>query len=282
MSRAQSIKARRQRIRRERALRTFYFLLVVVMLAVLVTLSLTVLFKIENISVVGDEIYSKEQIIQLSELKTGENIFRTNIAQAQARIEQALSYVESAIVRRKLPSTIEIEIKKALPCAAVRTSGQYAIISKKGKVLERGLDIPDGAVIFEGVEVESAEVGAQLVTKREEDLKVLVNIVTILEDSHFYDLDYIDLSSLYNIQMLYNNRITIAVGSSADLKDKLTAAKYILEHSIGPEEKGTLDVSMTQRSEARFRPNTAQSIAPSQASSQASSQVPSEEPPQAQ
>ncbi len=269
-ARAQSIKARRQKIRRERALRTFYFLLVVVMLSVLVTLSLTVLFKIENISVVGDEIYSKEQIIAISGLKTGENIFRTNTSAAKQKIEEALSYVESATVRRKLPATIEIEIKKAMPCAAVRTTGQYAIISKTGKVLDVNVTIPEGTPVFEGITVKNAEPGKMLETEREDDLKVLMNIVTVLENSQFYDIDYIDLSSLYNIELMYNDRIIIQVGSSTDLEDKLATAKYILENNIGPEEKGTLDVSMTERSESRFRPQAIQS--------QASSETQPEEP----
>lgn len=271
-ARAQSIKARRQKIRRERALRTFYFLLVVVMLSVLVTLSLTVLFKIENISVVGDEIYTKEQIIEISGLKTGENIFRTDTSAAKQKIEEALSYVESATVRRKLPATIEIEIKKAMPCAAVRTTGQYAIISKTGKVLDVNVTVPEGTPIFEGIAVKNAELGKVLETEREDDLKVLVNIVSVLEDSQLYDINYVNLSSLYNIEFMYNNRIIIQVGSSTDLQDKLVTAKYILDHNIGPEEKGTIDVSMTERSEARFRPESSQAQTSSETQSQTSSQ----------
>ena len=66
-------------------------------------------FTVDGIAVVGNEDISDDEILKLSELKTGENIFDVHPLFAQHRIKQNL-YIEKVRVKRKLPNKIEISV----------------------------------------------------------------------------------------------------------------------------------------------------------------------------
>ena len=66
-------------------------------------------FKVDGIAVVGNEEISDEEILKLSELEVGENIFDVHPLFAQHRIKENL-YIEKVRVKRKLPNKIEISV----------------------------------------------------------------------------------------------------------------------------------------------------------------------------
>ena len=51
---------------------------IIIIIAVAVTLSLTVFFRIDNVAVTGDEIYNNEDVIAASKLNIGDNMFMTS------------------------------------------------------------------------------------------------------------------------------------------------------------------------------------------------------------
>ena len=66
-------------------------------------------FKVDGIAVVGNEEISDEEILKLSELEVGENIFDVHPLFAQHRIKENL-YIKKVRVKRKLPNKIEISV----------------------------------------------------------------------------------------------------------------------------------------------------------------------------
>lgn len=51
---------------------------IIIIIAVAITLSLTVFFRIDNVAVTGDEIYNNEDIIAASQINIGDNMFMTS------------------------------------------------------------------------------------------------------------------------------------------------------------------------------------------------------------
>ena len=69
------LSAAERRRRRRRRMFFFYIFLFLAVIGTAVTLSLTVLFRVERIEVQGESRYSAEQIVQASGLETGGNLF---------------------------------------------------------------------------------------------------------------------------------------------------------------------------------------------------------------
>ena len=91
-------------------------------------------FKVDGIAVVGNEEISDEEILKLSELEVGENIFDVHPLFAQHRIKENL-YIEKVRVKRKLPNKIEISVTERSGKAQFQMGKRFVITDNEGMVL---------------------------------------------------------------------------------------------------------------------------------------------------
>lgn len=91
VSRKTAVAAHKKRRRRRRRgkMTLHYIFLLFFLLAAGITLSLTVFFEVESISVIGTDKYTQEEIIATSGLQVGENLFRTDLAAAKESVQKA-------------------------------------------------------------------------------------------------------------------------------------------------------------------------------------------------
>lgn len=155
--------ARRRRARRT-GKRTLHYILVFLFLAaVFVTLSLTVLFRIESVTVVGTDKYPPGEVAKNSGIAEGDNIFRVNGADVSDILTRQYPYIESVNIRRKLPNAVQLEITQCKPAAALSFGDEYLLFTRGGRVLERGLIfIPEDIPIVKGVLDSGAQPGENL------------------------------------------------------------------------------------------------------------------------
>lgn len=270
--------------RRKRKLRLFYMLLFLVVLGSAVTLSLTVLFQIQSIQVTGTSRYTQEQIVAACGIQRGENLFLAKTRQAENTISQKLPYIGTVKVSRRLPAEISIRVEGAQAAGAVETDGTYVLLTSSGKVLELAEQPPEKATLIVGLPLSSPVPGKQAVYPDGDAKKLYEQLVTSIKNNSLASITKIDISDPYRILMVYDNRITMNLGSSADLDYKIRFGKTILdgkneqgEDNIGKEEKGVLNLSSAKDDErAYFDPNGVVSSAPAQSSSssqEASSQT---------
>ena len=83
-------------------------------------------FKVDGIAVVGNEEISDEEILKLSELEVGENIFDVHPLFAQHRIKENL-YIEKVRVKRRLPNKIEISVTERSGKAQFQMGKRFVI-----------------------------------------------------------------------------------------------------------------------------------------------------------
>ncbi|MEG1153800.1 MAG: FtsQ-type POTRA domain-containing protein, partial [Ruthenibacterium sp.] len=83
---------------------------VVLVLAVGVVLSFTVLFKIKTITITGDVPYTQEEIRAKFERQPGDNLFSFKTQAAQNALTTALPYLEKVTIKRRLPDRVEIDV----------------------------------------------------------------------------------------------------------------------------------------------------------------------------
>ena len=154
--------ALRRRRKRRRAI-LFYIATFLLVVVAAVTLSLTVLFKIDTIQVTGTSRYPAQQIVQISGIVRGENLFLAKTKEARASIERELPYIKSAKVSRQLPATIVIHVEDDTASGAIAYEGRYALLGSSEKVLEFADTVPEGITLVKGLELAKAEVGKPIV-----------------------------------------------------------------------------------------------------------------------
>ncbi|HBL41596.1 MAG TPA: hypothetical protein DDY98_08625, partial [Ruminococcaceae bacterium] len=87
---------------------------------VLIALSLTVLFPIREINVVGSGYYPNKQVAAASGLEQGENIIRCKAERVSDTLSKALPYIDHAEVKRSVSGKVTITVTE--------TTGKYAVL----------------------------------------------------------------------------------------------------------------------------------------------------------
>lgn len=90
-------------------------------------------FRIRQVEIAGLQYLPPANVIAALELGSGASVF-DDLTAAGAQV-RALPGVASAVVRRRLPGTLEIILEEAVPVALAPRSGGMALLDSSGKVL---------------------------------------------------------------------------------------------------------------------------------------------------
>ena len=128
--------ARLKRERQQKRKRRFTTcMLALAAIVIGVVLSLTVFFKISTIEVTGTSQYSKETILNVCGVDTGDNLFLVKKARVADKIGRALPFTGEITVKRSFPNKIVIQVADSVPSAAVAYEDGYALLNSDQKVL---------------------------------------------------------------------------------------------------------------------------------------------------
>lgn len=141
-------------------------------------------FKVDGIAIVGNEAISDEEILKLSELKAGENIFDVHPLFAQHRIKENL-YIEKVRVKRKLPNKIEISVTERSGKAQFQMGKRFVITDNEGMVLaieKEAQQVP----LVENVKVTKAKKKKTIEVKQTAIYEEAMEIIQRMEDGDLY------------------------------------------------------------------------------------------------
>lgn len=214
----------------------------IMLVIVLIVLSLTVFFPISSIKVSGgDNRYSKEQIIEATGIKVGENIWMSG-ADAEEKLTQKLPYIYSADIERKFPSSVVIKIKMATPKTCYKDNKNLLLLcDSNNKVLEVLKKTPDNVPLILGMDIKNTKAGAVVQFNNEEKQKIVEQIRTAVENKSM-SLNHVDISNTVDIKIKVLNRFTVKLGSVSSLEDKIEHLSKTIE-KIEKNRKGTIDLS---------------------------------------
>lgn len=240
--------------KKRRRLRARIFLTVLFAAGICATLSLTVLFRVSAVEAEPGTHYTAEQITEAAGIENGTNLFRVDRAGAAQKISRTLPYIESASVSIVLPDKIFISVQEAEPALQIQQDGSCYLLSGDLKVLERfGEEAPDLPVIT-GAGLTAAEPGTQAEFEKEEMPQTLLTLEEQLKVNQFSQVTAIDVTRLYSIELSYDEKITVRIGSLGNLQEKLQLARYIIDNKLDADQAGTLDLSQ-ENGQAIFRPD---------------------------
>ena len=277
----------RAALKRRRMLRRLMdFVTLLAVIAAGVYLTMTMLFKIGTIQVqtadgtVVQEVggYSSSQILQALGVQTEENIFSFEPGEKAAVLEQNFPLLGSIKVIRDYPNTVVVQVTEAVPAYAVQNGSKWLVISDKWKILSEESTQPEGlctlyggklqdtapgqafclvedadAASASGSEAAGSESAVSTETARMEALRTLVS--KLEEYGLSQDVTRLEVADTEQIAFLYQDRISVLLGTLNDLDYKLDRARYVLTNAdgkgCGPTDTGRLDFSHTSASSTR-------------------------------
>ena len=280
-------KVTRATLRRRRMLRRLTaFAMLLCVIGAGIYLTMTMLFRINSIQVQtpdGKQVteiagYSADSILQRMGVQLEENIFSFEPGEKAAVLEQNFPLLGSIKVIRDYPNTVVVQVTEAVPAYAVQNGSKWLVISDKWKILSEESTQPEGlctlyggklqdttpgqgfwfvddadAASASGSEAAESESAVSTETARMEALRTLVS--KLEEYGLSQDVTRLEVADTEQLAFLYQDRISVLLGTLNDLDYKLDRARYVLTNAdgkgCGPTDTGRLDFSHTSASSTR-------------------------------
>lgn len=214
---------------------------------VLVVLSLTVLFKIEAISIEGNVKYDTELIAQNIPIELQTNLFLADTKNAEKMLETNLPYIHDVHIKRKIPSKLIVTVNEAETFYTVKDKDStYILMDDNFKVLETNLaEPPEGVLLLDSVAIDTATVGNPLAFSDPKIQELLVKINDEIKKLRIEEITSIYATDGEHGYAVFDNRLVINLGNDSDLEDKFYTALAIIDqlHKTKPQVEGEINVT---------------------------------------
>lgn len=190
------------------------------------------IFNISEIIIEGNDKISNEQIISISQIQKGSNVFSISKKNIEKNLQQN-SYINNSVIKRILPNKIKIYINERQAEYAVEYANGYFYIDSDGHMLEISNNEQNLPIII-GLNSEFIENDVL----NNEDLKKLNMILKIMKTAKNNELDNliskIDVSNEENYIIYLDTQGKVAyLGNGNDLNTRFLYIKAILKEKQG-------------------------------------------------
>lgn len=239
----------RRRIRRRQRWTNVYGLVVILLvLTVGITISYTFLFNINEIRVSGQsDMYSAEEIVEASGINKGDNLLRLDCEKSEQRILDKLLYVETAVVDRDFPSSLDITVTKCIPAFNVNYGEGTLLVSKKGKILADNGFITDGLPIIYGFDPADHTPGKPAASENEHKNDAFHELISSMSAKEDGSIMTVDMSDEHAIIVNYKNGMIFKMGNWNDVEYKLNLADTVMQDETVKGKKGYLTMIGTKQ-----------------------------------
>ena len=173
-------------------------------------------------------------------VKEGINIIFFNKKRAENFIIKD-TYIESCNIVKKLPNTLDIEIKERKVRGYVPYMGSYLYIDEYGRVLDIKTSYIEQLPIVKGLNFNEFKIGEILNVDNKDSFEVVVRISQMMTKYELLDFVVsIDVSNPNDIHA-YSNNIEVLLGDISDYDRKIRTMSEIIKQ-IPKEDRGTLDL----------------------------------------
>lgn len=190
---------------------------IIISLALLAVFVYAPLFSVRHIQVIGTKYMPDQDVIRISGAYMGAPLFSLETGEMTRNLKKDLR-VEHVVVRRSLPSTLEIEIVERRPIATVAADFGYVDLDREGTVIDaykklKAMQIP----MITGKNVRDLYIGDKTV---DADTKKAIHYLMELQESTLALMSEVSLSDVENVTAYTTTGATIYLGSIDNLEGK--------------------------------------------------------------
>ena len=237
-----------------------YKLLSIVLILAAIVLGCIVFFRVDTVEVTGDSPYTAEEIIAVSGVEQGDNLFGLNKYQISSRIYTQLPYIDTVTFVRHYPDTLVIRVTAGVPAGWFESGGQCWLVDSRGKILESGGEsLAEGRARILGLDPVNPTVGSPVTVppEQQEKLERLLDFLAAIQARQMTGSlrSFLDLTAEHELRFGYGDNLTVLFPMNGDFRDNT----YYLQQTLwtmdeeGIPRNGTLDLTYGNL-EARLLP----------------------------
>jgi cell division protein FtsQ len=139
-------------------------------------------FNIDHIAVNGNVLTDAENIIKVSNIYIGENIFKINSSKNEEYIE-GLYYIKSAKIKKVFPASIVIEVEEKEPILIINDGGNYIYVDDELTVIKEQSSTDNSKIpLLSNLTILSSEPGQKVEAEKTWILDMIYNMALNLKE----------------------------------------------------------------------------------------------------
>lgn len=229
-------------------------IIITILIGIVVFLLLSPLFNILYIKVENNSKVRQGDIIELSGINLGDNLFLISSSVTANKIKKN-PYIESVSLQRNLPDTLIIKVKERKATYALQIEeAQYAYINNQGYILEINAE-RNNLPLITSYTTQEIVPGGRLNNEDLEKIEIVLRVMETANGNQMGDLiTSIDIKDKKNIILrLEGEKKTIYIGDGSDINTKMLYIKATLEDEKGVEGELFMDGKTNKEGEFLFR-----------------------------
>ena len=219
-------------------------------LAILTVLTVSRVFVVRDVMVVGNRHLLKEEVVTQSGVEVGDNMLSITAGMLRDRLEEN-RYIEYLSHGFDYRGRLTIRINERLGMAVVYELGYYYVLDADGMVLECvGSGYPTGVAGpkvngFDFEQNSRITVGEKLPASSSQ-LEAMMTVLSTMDETNMLARTaLLDVTSTYNMYAMTSGGAMIVLGDERDMRTKLLIAKEVLSirEAAGDLKGARIDVS---------------------------------------
>ena len=219
-------------------------------LAILTVLTVSRVFVVRDVMVVGNRHLLKEEVVTQSGVEVGDNMLSITAGMLRDRLEEN-RYIEYLSHEFDYRGRLTIRINERLGMAVVYELGYYYVLDADGMVLECvGSGYPTGVAGpkvngFDFEQNSRITVGEKLPASSGQ-LEAMMTVLSAMDETNMLARTaLLDVTSTYNMYAMTSGGAMIVLGDERDMRTKLLIAKEVLSirEAAGDLKGARIDVS---------------------------------------
>lgn len=234
-----------KKARRKRMIKRIVFIMILVIIAGGLFVTKSNVFLIKKVNVTGGDLITKDIINEKVKQIKGQNIFFVKSSEVE-KLLKSDPYVDKSTIKRKLPSTLEVNVTEKNVGYYVKIGDNYDIISSDLVLLEKVNKLKTEDLIqITGLNGTNNKLGEAYVNtkgdKRLEDF--LVNLYEIKKANKTDNkITMVNVANINKIKIYFKD-VEVKVGNGENLVKKMRTALSILEDKKLNLKNGYIDLS---------------------------------------
>lgn len=226
-----------------------------VLIVVAVIFIMSVSFRVDTITVTGNEHYTAQDIINAIEIEQGDNLFFFDRFAAVTRVFAKLPYISEVSIERALPNKVNISVIESSAVAYLKIGAELWTMDEKCKILGKAAEGEEGTLIpIVGFNSGTLFIN-ETVTTPDNDTRAVSYLKEVLyqivERNLAYQITKIDFSNTNGVKVYYGGKYTILLGDPYATEHKfslvMSAISQLKEGDIGI-------IDVTNGSSIKFSP----------------------------
>ena len=233
-------KSRKRKQRKAKIITTVVVVLVMTVAAVC-ALSLTVLFKIETINVLGSATYTAEEVITAAGIAVGDNLIRVSKNDLSETLQKNLPFIDEIVVEKQFPGILNITVKETKEEIVFKNSKAVYSANKNGKILKKYSDYSGDLMFITVSDKVVFTEGETVLFENEREKELCFNYIGMIFEND-YDVEFVNISDSFSSYMKFEDRIIAKFGSASYFENKAAYFKAGVK-GISESAEGVFDLS---------------------------------------